>query len=1011
MAQFCTVTRVLSAAHIDGFDEDANPDIHPVQGEVTFTPLIPEGDAIQLFEDGHPKTIVPLPIKTRISDGVIFHRGESSIKLLAGGDRMNPPKLYWRATFDHMQSNGIPFKLKPIVFEAIPDGTVDLTAVAPVVGIEPPTAKGRDGDVITDVKAEGPNIVVTVKDADGVTQSYQISISQAVKAIANDAVTRTEKAAESATVSRQQSEVSASSAQASATVAAESASGAKESELRVASSISEAANSAASAKQSAESAASSSSAAQASESAAKSSEHAAAGHAETAKASVNAVAKSAFDASASASAAERSANAAKSSEDEAKRYSEASSASVVEVSNKVNEAKGFSEAAGASAAEAASSRDTVAASAAAAKLSEDNAKASELTVAGHASAAKVSETNAKASETAAKLQADRAEGAISTTRWVGDQVEINGQLSPHLTGKSVVNLPLESRVDVADVVAQNRAGLVPDHPYSDPTPEQVTAVKGVVSALMRGKAAAAPEGMEILEGFEGVAQRNVRILRSVPGNGLYWGVWVFPIDDKITGVVEAPHPVFDAGSDDIATRIWAKSPAGTVLAVAGSHRTNPDGLNPRDVAHNTSSMWHQITTFIAQPGLPEFQLHGFGDDSMPGVGAVVSSGSSPLSAGVIRTEAFVAAASVATARQWDGSATKLIGMANIQGDEAAKRGNPFMHIELSKTVRDNPDVFIDAATSAGFLAGENAALLTNEYPKPVGSANSRGESATAARADHTHRLVQNDPQDGEIVAREGGGWRSIPAKQVLSNAGGYVKPESGIPVTDLAQDLRDAKAAVDSATYSATANTLMKRTSTGAVSVADPTASIHAANKKYVDGVAATKADLANGQVPTSQLPAVALTKPQVVGDRSSMLQLAAEEGDVAVVTQGEDKGTYMLGDGDKSQFESWVKLSTPDGGVTSVNGQTGVVNLSARDVGAASADDLAGKADGQSSYEKTGDTVARRWNDGTLQVGEPKSGYHAATKSYVDTALGGLKIVKGAPPSNPDPNTLYVEV
>ncbi|WJY73213.1 hypothetical protein [Corynebacterium auriscanis] len=482
-------------------------------------------------------------------------------------------------------------------------------------------------------------------------------------------------------------------------------------------------------------------------------------------------------------------------------------------------------------------------SAAAAKVSETAAGASATKAKASESNAKTSETNAKASELSAKQQADRAEGAIRTTRWVGDQVEINGQLSPHLTGKAVVNAPLETRVDVADVVAQNRSGLVPDHPYSDPTPEQVAAVKGVVSAFMRGKTAVAPEGMEILEGFEGAAQRNVRILRSVPGNGLYWGVWVFPIDDKITGVMEAPHPVFDGGSDDIAVRIWAKSPAGTVLAVAGSHRTNPDGLNARDVAHNTKSMWHQITTFIAQPGLPELQLHGFGDDSMPGVGAVVSSGSSPLSAGVIRTEAFISAAGIATARQWDGSATKLIGMANIQGDAAAVRGNPFMHIELSKTVRDNPEAFIEAAASAGFLAGENGALLTNEFPKPVGSANSRGESATAARADHTHRLVQNDPQDGEIVAREGGGWRSIPASQVVTSGGGYVKPSAGIPSTDLAQDLKDMKATVDAATYSATANTLMKRTSTGAVSVADPTASVHAANKKYVDGVAATKAD------------------------------------------------------------------------------------------------------------------------------------------------------------------------
>lgn len=1015
MAQFCTVTRVLSAAHIDGFDEDANPDIHPVQGEVTFTPLIPEGDAIQLFEDGHPKTIVPLPIKTRISDGVIFHRGESSIKLLAGGDRMNPPKLYWRATFDHMQSNGIPFKLKPIVFEAIPDGTVDLTAVAPVVGIDPPTAKGRDGDVITDVKAEGPNIVVTVKDADGVTQSYQISISQAVKAIANDAVTRTEKAAESATVSRQQSEASASSAQTSATAAAESASRAKESELRVASSISEAADSAASAKQSAESAASSSSAAQASESAAKNSEHAAAGHAETAKASVNAVAKSASDASASASNAARSASQSTEGADTATAQAAAAAESAKTANTDAARATSEADRASASAERATEiavgtipgatteSRGTV-------KLAGDLAGSADTpTVPGLSTKVNASDVSEGSEAGTIAKRGPQAQIAVGLNPPTDSSAASRAYVTALRSGLS--EYPNE-RVDVGALVVQNRAGLEPSHPYSDPSPEEVTAVEAAVNALMRGDTVVAPAGTEVLYGWDESAKRAVRVLRSVPGNGKYWGLWVFPVGEPVTGVIEAPHPVFDAGSDDIAVEVWRRSPMGTVLAVAGSHRTNPDGTDPRDVCKNKNSMWHKVTTSIAQPGLPELQLHGFGDDSLPGVGAVISSGSSPLSAGVIRLDRFLSAAGVATARQWDGSTTKLIGMLNAQGDAAAVRGNAFCHVEMSNTTRTTGrESFVKGVTASRFLDGRNATLLTNEYPKPVGSANSRGESATAARADHTHRLVQNDPQDGEIVARDSGGWRSIPASQVVTSGGGYVKPSAGIPSTDLAQDLKDMKATVDAATYSATANTLMKRTSTGAVSVADPTASVHAANKKYVDGIAATKADLANGQVPTSQLPAVALTKPQVVADRSAMLKLTAEEGDVAVITAGVDKGTYMLGSGSSTAYESWVKLSTPDGGVTSVNGQTGVVNLSARDVGAASADDLAGKADGQSSYEKTGDTVARRWTDGTLQVGEPKSGYHAATKKYVDTALGGLKIVKGAPPSNPDPNTLYVEV
>ena len=98
----------------------------------------------------------------------------------------------------------------------------------------------------------------------------------------------------------------------------------------------------------------------------------------------------------------------------------------------------------------------------------------------------------------------------------------------------------------------------------------------------------------------------------------------------------------------------------------------------------------------------------------------------------------------------------------------------------------------------------------------------------------------------------------------------------------------------------------------------------------------ASKADLVGGQVPTSQLPAVALVKPNSVADRAGMLALDAQEGDVAVITAGADKGTYMLGNGAPTDFASWVKLVSPDAPVQSVNGQTGTVNLDAADVGAA---------------------------------------------------------------------------
>lgn len=395
-------------------------------------------------------------------------------------------------------------------------------------------------------------------------------------------------------------------------------------------------------------------------------------------------------------------------------------------------------------------------------------------------------------------------------------------------------------VDVAQLVRANRQGLKPDHAYQDPSAEQVAAVSAAAAAMARGDApASVPEGCEYVEGWDSVARRGVRVLYSVPGNGLYWGVFVAPMV-PVSGVVEAPHPVFDAGSDDAAVRVWQASPAGTALVVSGSHRTNPDGTNPRDAAHNSEHMFNVVVGVWAQAGLPELQVHGFGEGSLDGVDAVVSSGSSPLSAGVVRLDDYLRAAGLVTQRQWDGSATKLTGMSNVQGDAAAARGNPFGHVETGPSVRKDPSRFVEAVTASAYLAGENGALLTTEFPKPVGSANARGDSMTAARADHQHRLVQNDAKEGDIVARQAGGWRAVaPADLGLSGGagGGYQKPADGIPVADLVKQAQDDLAAVEAATYSATAETLMRRTKSGAVSVGDPTAGAHATNRKYVDGV------------------------------------------------------------------------------------------------------------------------------------------------------------------------------
>ena len=145
--KFTTVKRAVNAVHLDGDDLDQVPEVHPVHGQVTFTPLLNEGDGVQVETGDGMVTVVPVPVTVRISDGVVMHRGAPGVQLFAGGPGANPDTIRWRADFKHLQSAGVPVKLRPVVFDAVPDGEVDLTRVAPVAGFSGGVTRGEQGEI------------------------------------------------------------------------------------------------------------------------------------------------------------------------------------------------------------------------------------------------------------------------------------------------------------------------------------------------------------------------------------------------------------------------------------------------------------------------------------------------------------------------------------------------------------------------------------------------------------------------------------------------------------------------------------------------------------------------------------------------------------------------------------------------------------------------------------------------------------------------------------------------
>lgn len=156
----------------------------------------------------------------------------------------------------------------------------------------------------------------------------------------------------------------------------------------------------------------------------------------------------------------------------------------------------------------------------------------------------------------------------------------------------------------------------------------------------------------------------------------------------------------------------------------------------------------------------------------------------------------------------------------------------------------------------------------------------------------------------------------------------------------------------------------------------------------------ANKADLVGGVVQTSQLPSLALTTAVPVANQAAMLALTSADvqpGDLALRADG--AGTFMLMSADPSVLGNWKLLPSPTDAVVQVNGQTGVINLGASDVGAQPADsDLSDIA----ALAPTNDTVIQRkagvW---TARTPTQLKTDLAIAASDVSVSTSGLIVVK----------------
>jgi hypothetical protein len=231
-------------------------------------------------------------------------------------------------------------------------------------------------------------------------------------------------------------------------------------------------------------------------------------------------------------------------------------------------------------------------------------------------------------------------------------------------------------------------------PYRDPYPDErrlaLTAlnhlVQGPRSDLSAATSALRQLGFEHIENVDAATGRRYALYTDSAQDSRAWGMLLVDLSAPTRLVIEVPHPNFDLRTERMGVQLFRLTP-GAILLMAGAHRNAADGK--ADVAHNDRSMFSALTAGLADRYLPQIQLHGFADESLPDEDAVVSTGTAPHTSAASRVAEALDRAGLATCRAWQQRCGSLEGTLNVQARAAERAGSVFIHLELNWRVRSD----------------------------------------------------------------------------------------------------------------------------------------------------------------------------------------------------------------------------------------------------------------------------------------------------------------------------------
>ncbi len=243
--------------------------------------------------------------------------------------------------------------------------------------------------------------------------------------------------------------------------------------------------------------------------------------------------------------------------------------------------------------------------------------------------------------------------------------------------------------------------------YDPPIAGDLRTFGSAVSLLLAGQVIGAgrlldPLGYQVERFYDRQSQRRLVVVREVrAADGSWphgWGLFVFDLQAASEMIVEVPHPLYDVKTPQVGVDLFDAAHAEALL-VAGTHRY-ADADRGSDVAHADGSVFGEVNRRLADDRSVVVQPHGFDESEHAGDGDVVVSGGiapPPAHVKVVGSGLTQAGFEVCVFGA-DAACDDLGGTDNLQGRWVRRVEGLFLHIEISRTIRDDPEAVERLAT-------------------------------------------------------------------------------------------------------------------------------------------------------------------------------------------------------------------------------------------------------------------------------------------------------------------------